>query len=436
MSNFTVKRPLTLKDLKFANDLPDGSTIVFRNTKGQKKDIFEKLKPTLKVRIIGGLDEVEKPKYNTEKYYARTIYSPLEVYKIIEKIENIEVDIDPTWSDLEKAMYIYNTLCEGMIYDHDERTERSIHTNRCLLGLVTGTAVCAGFSTIYKEMLDRQGIECLYQNRKYEHVWNLIRINGKLIPVDLTWDNEDSEYENNKCGFKYFGRNEYFFEYPSHQVTEEPVLSTSFLTDKEFKKAYNKLFKNKNIEVKTQKYTTKYGVDITYTVIREGKYQRCFISNGKTIKTAIYDDTINLNSILNYNLFTYDNYKFLFTKNIEAKKEMRAKNDKIKLFTRDDGTNFLIQKVRSSMGETTEYKYIDMDNKHLYRYTLYSEEDFLNLQSGYEKGVANILLSRKRVVEKAKKFNGYVGYIGLANGIFTRYVNPVTEEKFTGTKRY
>ena len=436
MSSYTVKRPLVKSDLKFINNLPDGSTIEFRNTVGLNKDIIKEIKPSIKIRIIGGLDEKEKPKFKTEKYYKWTIYSPLEVYKIIEKMESIESGIDSSWNDLERAMYIYKNLCEGMKYDHIDAPVEGRDINRGLLGLITGHAVCVGFAMIYKEMLDRQGIECLYQNKKYHHAWNLVKINGRLIPVDLTWDNTENEDENNRCDFKYFGRDKNFFHDENHKVTDEPVYKTSILTEKEFNDAYSNVVASKNIKAKAKKYNTKYGIQIEYLVVKEGKFKRCFISDGKTMKTVIFDDTINLKNILNYNLFTYNKYKFMFTKNESAKQEMHDKNDKIKLFTRADGSCFLVKSIRRSTRGTIEQQYIDFEKKHLYGYTIFSEDDLTKISKEHEFGVANYLLSKARVKEKATKFNGYIGFIELTNGRFKKYVNVETEEQIAGVKRY
>ena len=189
MSKLRVVKPLDNNMVKYINSLPDGTTIEFDNTKGQNKEYFKNIKNTITIRIIGGLNEVEKPKFNTQEYYDRTLYKPSEVYRIIDKMEQIESKINPSWNDLEKAMYIYKTMCEGMKYDHIDVPYKGRDLNRNLLGFLTGKSVCAGFAMMYKEMLDRQGIRCLYQNKQHGHSWNLVEIDGKLVPVDLTWDN-------------------------------------------------------------------------------------------------------------------------------------------------------------------------------------------------------------------------------------------------------
>lgn len=438
MSRYSLSRPIAYPDLNFINHLPDDSIIEIRNTKGQDKEVIKKIKSTIKIRIIGGLDEKAKPKYDTEKYFARTIYSPLEVYKIIEKMEIIEKGINPSWNDLEKSMYIYKILCESMKYDHVDRKVNGRDLGRNLLGFITGKAVCAGFAMMYKEMLDRQGIECLYQNKQYGHAWNLIKINGKYIPVDLTWDNTENEDKNNRCDFKYFGRDKDFFKDPNHIVTGEPVITTSLLTNEEFNKAYSKVISLENIEVNTKQYATPYGAIIDYLVIKDGRFNRCFISKGKELKTVIFDDTVKLNTILDYNLFTFAENKFLFTRdpNNKVKEEMHKINDSIKVFDRTDGSKFFLQVEGMQPNGAIKHKYIHIDKHVLNGYTLYSDDDLVNTPSALIPGVADILLSRRRVEEKANKFNGYVGYMGIEKGRFVKYANSNLEERISGIKRY
>ena len=436
MSKYFINRPINSSDINFINSLEDGSTIEFQNTKGLNKDLFRKIKTTIKIRIIGGLDEKEKPKFNTEKYYARTIYTPMEIYKIIDKMESIEKGIDPSWNDLEKAMYVYKVLCEGMRYDHIDMKENGRDLNRSLFGFITGKAVCAGFAMMYKEMMDRQGIRCLYQNKQYGHAWNLLEVNGKLVPVDLTWDNTENEQDNNRCDFLYFGRDRFFFNDPNHVVTDEKIYPTSLLTAQEFNEAYNKVVAKTNIDVKTINYVTPYGLKIDYVVIEDGKYKRCYLTDGRSIKTVIFDNTVSLNSILNHNLFSYDEYKFLFTRDERAKKEMHALNDNTKMFIREDGSKFIIQVDRTPRQGPILHKYVEMDNHKMRGYTLYSEDDLVHVPAGYVPGVANILLSKERTKEKATKFNGYVGYLGLENGRYVKYANVETEERIAGIKRY
>ncbi len=137
MSSAYLNR-LTIRDVDFINSLPDETIVVFKNTVGIDKEAIKMIKPTIKIRIIGGLDEKEKPKYDSEEYFKRTIYSPIEVYKIIEKMEAIESGIEPGWNDCDKAMYIYKMICENIEYDFVDKFINGRDYCRNLLGFLRG----------------------------------------------------------------------------------------------------------------------------------------------------------------------------------------------------------------------------------------------------------------------------------------------------------
>ena len=49
--------------------------------------------------------------------------------------------------------------------------------------------ICRGYALAYKMLLQKAGIEsiCL-SSEDMDHMWNLVRINGKWYHVDLVWD--------------------------------------------------------------------------------------------------------------------------------------------------------------------------------------------------------------------------------------------------------
>lgn len=55
--------------------------------------------------------------------------------------------------------------------------------------LVEGKAVCMGYATAFKAAMDRLGISNGYRlNRDGSHIWNTVRIGGKTLNVDVTWN--------------------------------------------------------------------------------------------------------------------------------------------------------------------------------------------------------------------------------------------------------
>ncbi len=223
------------------NKLPDLTIVELKNTKGQDAESFSKITSKVLIRVIG---PYYKDKYNSEKYFYRTLYTKEEMVKIIKDMENIEKNIDPSWNDLEKAMYVYKTLVESLTYKKEDDKNREYTRN--LLVLLNNSGVCAGFSLVFKEIMDRINVKCLYQSKKGGHAWNLIFINNKYYPVDLTCDILNY-LETGVCKFKMFGNYENFFNDEEHKTNDEIITKGNTFSTFELEKSYNTIINgNKN----------------------------------------------------------------------------------------------------------------------------------------------------------------------------------------------
>ena len=426
---------LAYKDIPYINNLPDGSTIVFKNTVGIDKEAIKNIKQSLVVRIIGGLDEVEKPKYNTQTYYDRTLYKPIEVYKIIEKMEAIESGMEPDWNDLDKAMYIYKQLCESINYDYVDVKINGRDYNRNLLGLLRGEAVCAGYSMIYKEMLERQGIRCIYQNKQHGHAWNLVEINGKLVPVDLTFDVGYRSKEG-KCKFCFFGSSEEFFEDPNHIATGEDRPFTSSITDEEFSSAYHKVVDRRKLNATTQYYVNSRVEKVSYYIIPEENFKRIILYCNGVIKTVVYDDSVDENEAIHFDYFAYKEDRFVYTLNRNNKIAMDALNGNCRIFNRDDKSTFMLRASSMRERNVISHDYISFDEQSNIKIDkLYSEDNLAKAPETLKPGIANILLSSRRVKEKINRFKGYVGYLEIEKGRYQKYYNARNEQMIAGFAR-
>lgn len=172
-----------------------------QSTKGITSDMITNLPNNVIIRVAGGYDEDRVNRCinykftngETGKYYFdAVIYSKNELYHIISEIESIESGIKDNWSDLQKLVYIYDKLKTEITYDPKYEIKPSSEI-RSLRGLITKKTVCAGYSLMLKELLDRQNIYCEYVEGKTgkdeSHAWNIVMINGMKYPIDLTWDN-------------------------------------------------------------------------------------------------------------------------------------------------------------------------------------------------------------------------------------------------------
>lgn len=129
-------------------------------------------------------------KKNLQDLLAASIYTPRELERINHKIENILSKINPKWSKSQKAIYIYNYIMSNTKYDPDFLDKKSFKT-RSLRAFLSHETICAGYSYMYKELMDRLNIPCEYLIGKVNdggHAWNSVTLNGKTYYCDLTWD--------------------------------------------------------------------------------------------------------------------------------------------------------------------------------------------------------------------------------------------------------
>ena len=229
---FHIKRPLTMQDVedikKYYETVCDqkyvagfGVTIVLDNTVGQDPNIIKMLGDLdcyVEINVIGGLDRENKQKYKEEKYLRRTTYNPISLYRNIREFERIESLIDDSWSNRQKALFVYMSLMRTMDYDYGDSCSSSLDDIR------RKDTICAGFSLIYKEMMDRLGIECEYQNMKSYHAWNVLTLDGEHYALDLTWDITKAGADRYNPTIQHFGLEdtETFYGTSGHKLDNEP----------------------------------------------------------------------------------------------------------------------------------------------------------------------------------------------------------------------
>ncbi len=186
------------------------------------------------VMIKGGLD---KEKYDKERYERRVTYSGRDIKNIIARMREIEARIPEEWNDWQKAKYIYETIGKNISYDFKYMDAGRHQQDSNLTTLLSGKAVCAGYALLFKEMMDRQNIECEYirgdalgdGENPEKHAWNNITIDGKTVALDVTWD---SARMHKGAKLEYFGNNPRFNE--RHKADpDEKIFNYSVLSNKE-----------------------------------------------------------------------------------------------------------------------------------------------------------------------------------------------------------
>ena len=341
--------------------------LVFDNTRGISSELLKQADPNISFSILGGLNPI-KNKYNNDHYQKRTYYSRNELISIIEKFASIERSIDPTWDDFEKTMFVYKCLCEYLDYEETEINYRDASRN--LLGMINGKSVCSGCAIIFKEAMDRIGINCLYQNSQNKHSWNVVEIDGHYYAIELTWD--INEKQNNTCGFRFFcreDRNSFYNDCNGHHNIKDEIEE----------KEYN------------------------FDIVPYNKLQSTLskISIPKSFNTNTY--YYNNEEVANVN-----GYKVQIKNNLPI-----YPNNTNGTFVRQDGSSFLLIPTNKFCKGVWEYLYVEYSlNSKIVSFTkIFSEMDLLIPYKDIRYNIANNLLSKNRVKNKINNYNGYVGYV-------------------------
>ena len=239
---YRVEGEITQEDIDRINSFKIRTNLVLQNTKGQSSEIIKQIKTdNVYFSILGGLDYYEKNKYDTTDYRERTQSNAKGLTKILQYFERIEAGMNANWTDTQKCMYAYNALAVDTDYVKDLNQDILSQgvTERGLNGVLYNQLTCAGMAKTFKEMMDRIGIKCYYQNQRSVHAFNVVELDGKLRGVDVTWDCTKNPEE--KCSFRNFGRDPKFYEKYGHQIagdSQEIVFDLTTFTDQEIQENY------------------------------------------------------------------------------------------------------------------------------------------------------------------------------------------------------
>ncbi len=470
----------------------DRFLIEVQNTKGITSDMIRKLNPNVAIRIAGGYDEDRvnvKGKWKftngeTGAFYTEAvIYTRNETIKILEEMEKIESGINSNWSDIQKLVYIYDRLKSGIMYDPKFEQKLSSEV-RSLRGLITRQTVCAGYAMILKEFMDRWGIECEFvegythnDGKTGAHAWNIITINGKKYPIDLTWDNQ--KFRTGKSHtFDYLGQSVEAFcknHFPGKiEKTQDYIHTLSSIDPKYIKQLYELMGASRAQNYNSTTYHGKRKDGSSFVIAQVGSgvingvtYYRYYYSNvtkgGKKELPLILYSEVNLTLFMDYKkfnktvppgfencvseiLFSQDNIAdslkkgtFYIGSTNKAKpgekyvpvaswKEIKKPDEKRNLFTmqtkrfkRSDGTIFIAQRRNNKKTNVNNIEVYCFD---IFEMVYENGENVLKRNIVYterdffkdkRQDMIDKYLSRSRLDRKVKEAGGYIGYYD-ANG--------------------
>lgn len=124
-------------------------------------------------------------------------------------------------NEYERELLLHDALAKHIKY------KSGTNAHDAYGALVLGQAVCEGYARAFQYLLYQAGIQCLIAegtsnnpdtNKKENHAWNVVRIDGQYYHVDLTWDDIDSAEV--PVMYAYFNLN-------TAQITEDHTIRTT-----------------------------------------------------------------------------------------------------------------------------------------------------------------------------------------------------------------
>lgn len=125
-----------------------------------------------------------------------------------------ELELDGK-SDIEKARAINNWIIDRTVYDYGALAKiesrdptiwqsTSIDPRGILLG--SGTSVCSGYSAAFVVLAREAGLEAIYVSGNVtavngSHAWNRVKLDGKWVSLDTTWNDDDNGNPRNRYLF-------------------------------------------------------------------------------------------------------------------------------------------------------------------------------------------------------------------------------------------
>ena len=115
--------------------------------------------------------------------------------KIEMEINNILACVDDSMTDVEKALVVHDYFIDQYSYDYERYVNGTMpdESYRPSGLLLYGTGVCEAYGNLYMYIMNRLGIETIYTpgnkiDYYYEHLWDIIKLDGQYYHVDATWD--------------------------------------------------------------------------------------------------------------------------------------------------------------------------------------------------------------------------------------------------------
>lgn len=124
-------------------------------------------------------------------FYVDTTYSKEDFDKFNNAVNSILALVDPSWTGLQKIIYVHDYLVTHVDYDTD------LEKYDAYDAIVGGNAVCQGYALAFQYLLNRidPDYDCrLVTSESLKHAWNVVSLGGYNYYIDTTWDDPTDMY--------------------------------------------------------------------------------------------------------------------------------------------------------------------------------------------------------------------------------------------------
>lgn len=149
-------------------------------------------------KILVNMNSLGRVNIIFEKNYSENLIQILSA-KVDEIYNNI---INNNMSNRDKIKAVHDYIINNTVYDEEKalEIEKGIVNNYNLSNnaygpLITGKAICSGYTDAMALFLDKMGITN-YKISSERHTWNLVKLDDKWYHLDLTWDDPKVVNEN------------------------------------------------------------------------------------------------------------------------------------------------------------------------------------------------------------------------------------------------
>ncbi len=112
--------------------------------------------------------------------------------------ENFLRSVPVHWNDLQKQQAAYDYVIATTRYDNaavDSFTTGQEDSYTAYGALISGLAVCEGYSELFQYLCNQLGLRCIVvvgESQGISHQWNIVWLDGAPAYADPTWDDNDA----------------------------------------------------------------------------------------------------------------------------------------------------------------------------------------------------------------------------------------------------